>query len=104
MKPFEIYVIHMKWGADGKIRPVLAFVINTETVGIYQITTKYDNKSENIKTLYFKIEDWSEAGLAHQSYIDTGTLISLPVPLFKNKIPIGKLTDNDKKRLFKFLK
>jgi len=38
-----------------------------------------------------------------QSYIDTGILLNLPISVFKNKKPIGKLTIADKKRLLAFL-
>ena len=41
--------------------------------------------------------------LTTQSYIDTGTLITLAMETFKNKSPIGKLTENDKQRFLKFL-
>jgi mRNA interferase MazF len=92
----------MEWGNDGKTRPVLAFVVNKNNVDIYQITTQYKNKSGRIKDLYFKINDWVQAGLKKQSYVDTGTLITLSLDTFKDKTPVGKLTENDKKRLLKF--
>jgi hypothetical protein len=103
MTPFEIYVIHMTWGRGGKIRPVLAFIVSENSVDVYQITSKYEDKSREIKSLYFKIHDWSQAGLNKQSYVDTGTLISLSINTFEDKKPIGKLTENDKLRLLDFL-
>ena len=103
MQPFDVFITYVSWNGGGKNRPVLAFIINDEIVDIYQITTKYENKSETVKSLYFKIDDWAQAGLDSPSYIDTGTLISLSTAAFKNKMPIGRLTENDKQRLLVFL-
>jgi len=49
------------------------------------------------------VNDWIQEGLIKQSYIDTGTLIKLPLPVIKNKKPIGRLTITEKKRLLEFL-
>ena len=104
MKPFDIFIAYLSWGPDGKSRPVLAFIIDDNSVDIYQITTQYENKSEAIQAQYFKIDDWEQAGLNRQSYIDTGTLITLSKSVFKNKEPTGKLTESDKEKLLYFLK
>jgi len=104
MSPYGIYIIYMEWDTGGKIRPVLAFIVDDMTVDVYQITTQYERKSEDIRKLYFKINDWAEAGLAKVSYIDTGTLITLPIDAFTGKTPIGVLTDADKQRLLEFLR
>jgi len=53
---------------------------------------------------FFKIDDWAQAGLDRQSYVDTGTLITLSLSAFKNKNPIGRLTEADKQKLLEFLK
>ena len=103
MTPFDIFIIYLTWENGGKSRPVLAFTADGNSVDIYQITTRYENKSEEIRVLYFKIIDWTQAGLDKQSYVDTGTLISLPLNAFKGKTPIGKLTENDKRRFLEFL-
>jgi len=103
MKPFEIYIAYMEWGSDGKNRPVLAFIVSKDIVQVYQITSQYENKSGKIKDLYFKINDWKQAGLKKQSYVDTGTLITLTLDTFKGKSLLGKLSDNDKYRLLEFL-
>ena len=79
MAPYEIYIIHLSWGAEGKVRPVLAFILDKNTVSIYPITTQYKYKSDEIKAQYFKINDWPAAGLNKPSYIDTGTLITVPL-------------------------
>ena len=103
MKPFDVFITYISWDGGGKERPVLAFILSDEIVDIYQITTKYEGKSDVIKSQYFKIDDWKQAGLTSQSHIDTGTLIGLSMATFKNKTPIGKLTDSDKQRLLAFL-
>jgi len=103
MKPFDIFITYMSWDGGGKDRPVLVFVVDGSSVDIYQITTQYENKSKEIQDMYFKINDWKQAGLDKQSYVDTGILITLSFDTFKGKKPIGKLTENDKQRLLEFL-
>ncbi|WP_461248484.1 hypothetical protein [Treponema sp. R6D11] len=71
MKPFELFITYISWGSGGKNRPVLVLLINENTISVYPITTQYENKSEVIKAQYFKINDWAQAGLDSQSYIDT---------------------------------
>jgi hypothetical protein len=104
METFEIYVTYMEWLNGGKNRPVLAFILDENHVEVYQITTQYADKSKAVQNLYFKISDWKQAGLSKQSYVDTGTLITLSLDSFENQQPIGKLTPKDKKRLLNFLK
>jgi hypothetical protein len=82
---------------------VLVLQIKGESILIFPITTQYENKSKAIKASYFKITDWIQAGLAKQSYIDTGTLIKLPLSVIDNKKIIGQLTKSDKQRLLDFL-
>ena len=104
MKSFDVFVTHISWGeSDGKNRPVLAFVLGESTVDVYRITTKYASKSEAIRENYFKIDDWTECGLSTESYVDVGTLITLPMQVLNNKVPIGRLTDSDKRRFLVFL-
>jgi hypothetical protein len=93
----------MSWGKGGKSRPVLVFILDDNTVEVYQITTQYESKSESIQAQYFKINDWQKAGLDKPSYVDTGTLITLQKSAFKNKQPIGRLTESDKLKLLEFL-
>ena len=109
MAPFELFIIYISWRSyasqksGGKKRPVLVLLLNKDTISVYKVTTQYENKSEVVKARYFKINDWLQAGLDKQSYIDTGILLSLPISVIKNKKPIGKLTIADKKRLLAFL-
>ncbi|MCL2353060.1 MAG: hypothetical protein FWC69_00350 [Defluviitaleaceae bacterium] len=103
MKPFELFIVHLTWADGGKKRPALVYVVDNMEVGVYQITTQFESKSEPIRSKYFKIEDWDKAGLDRLSYVDSGTLINLPKLFIKNKMPIGKLSEEDKKRFIEFL-
>jgi hypothetical protein len=103
MEPFELFITYISWGSGGKSRPVLVLLLAEDSILVYPVTTQYENKSETIKSRYYKINDWSQAGLDRQSYIDTGILLSLPISIIKNKKPIGTLTIADKKRLLAFL-
>jgi mRNA interferase MazF len=71
MEPFELFITYLSWGSGGKNRPILVLLLNEDTISVYPITTQYENKSESIKSQYFKIKDWQQAGLDKQSYIDT---------------------------------
>ena len=103
MKPFDLFITYITWGDGGKNRPVLVYVLDGDEVGVYQITTQYKHKSEFIRSMFFEIQNWSEAGLDKPSYVDTGTLIDIPAILLKGKKPIGKLTEDDKQRFLNFL-
>ena len=100
---FDIFIVNISCGSGSKNRPVLVLALNDISVLVYPITTQYDNKSELIKVRYFKMNDWIQEGLAKQSYIDTGTLIKLPLSVIGNKSPIGRLTTEDKQKLLEFL-
>jgi len=103
MNQFDIFITAISWGNGSKSRPVLVILLNDASVLVYSITTQYDNKSEVIRARYFKMNDWAQAGLTKQSYIDTGTLIKLPLSVIKNKNPIGRLTIAEKQGLLEFL-
>jgi len=103
MKPFDIFIAHISWGSGGKSRPVLVIMIYVDTILVFPITTQYENKSKTIQAQYFKINEWSLAGLKKPSYIDTGTLLELPISVIDKKQAIGELTISDKKRLLEFL-
>ena len=103
MSPFDIFITNISWGSGSKSRPVLVVQIFDGTISVYPITTQYENKSKAIQAQYFKINDWSQAGLDKQSYIDTGILIDLPLTVIANKQPVGKLTTADMEKLLIFL-
>ena len=103
MKPFEIYISYISWGSDGKRRPVLVFDLKDETAYVHPITSQYESKSEAIRARYFKINDWTHAGLDKQSYVDTKSYFPIPVSALKDKAPIGELSVEDKKRFLEFV-
>jgi len=53
--------------------------------------------------LYIAIDDWEEAGLNKQSYIDIGRVFELPINV-TSPDPIGELTERDLHKLFNALK
>jgi len=103
MDPFNIFIACVSWGSGSKNRPVLVVQNCGSVISVFPITTQYENKSKTIQAQYFKMNDWSQAGLNKQSYIDTGTLLDLPSEVINNKQPIGKLTTADMQRLLVFL-
>ena len=104
MNPYEIYLAYVSWNGDGKTRPVLIISTSNDKNSVYSITTQYESKSKAIQAKYYKINDWQQAGLERQSYIDTETLIRLPLSAFINKKLIGTLTEKDRLSLVKFIK
>jgi mRNA interferase MazF len=87
MEPFELFITYISWRSGGKNRPVLVLLLNEDTISVFPVTTQYETKSEFIKSQYFKINDWLQAGLDRQSYIDTGILLSFPISAIKDKKP-----------------
>ena len=98
MIPYDIHIAYVSWGDDGKRRPVLVLSANQEEVAVFQITSQYDNKSATIQSQYIAIDDWMQAGLAKQSYIDISRIIDLPIVVVQ-PIPLGKLSENDLRKL-----
>ena len=103
MNAFEIYIAFVSWGSGGKRRPVLVFEENANDVTILNITTHYLDKTERIRAKYFVINDWRQAGLYKQSYIDTNNTITIPLTAVDTKNMIGKLSEADERRLIEFI-
>ncbi|MCL2048065.1 MAG: type II toxin-antitoxin system PemK/MazF family toxin [Defluviitaleaceae bacterium] len=101
MAIFDIYIAYVAWGEDGKRRPVLILQETPYSVTAFRITTHYEDKSETIRAKYLAINDWKQAGLDRQSYIDTNDTVTLsPTAIGK---PIGRLTLADEMRLVAFM-
>jgi hypothetical protein len=94
MNPYDIHVAYVTWGSDGKRRPVLVLSSNQREVAVFQITSQYGSKSTAIQSQYVAIDDWMQAGLSKQSYIDIGRIIDLPIATVQ-PAPIGRLSYND---------
>ena len=103
MNIFDIFIAHVTWGSDGKKRPVLILEQNSDDVTVFNITTQYDEKSETVRSKYFKINDWKQAGLIKQSYIDTNNTVTLPFSSIDINNPVGKLTKSDVQQFVEFL-
>ena len=103
MNIFDIYITYVSWGSGGKRRPVLILAENMDHVIVFKITTQFEGKSESIQAKYFTINEWRQAGLSKQSYIDTNNTITLPHVAVDNMNPIGKLSVTDERRLIEFI-
>ena len=99
MNPYDIHIAYVSWGDDGKRRPVLVLSSDEKEVSVFQITSQYDDKSTVIQSQYVAIDDWVQAGLVKQSYIDIGRIIDLLITTVQ-PTPIGKLSENDLHKLF----
>ena len=98
MNPYDVHIAYVSWGDDGKHRPVLVLSSDQNHVAVFLITSQYGSKSAVIKSQYVAIDDWAQAGLVKQSYIDIGRIVDLPMATVQSA-PIGKLSDNDLRRL-----
>lgn len=106
MKPMDIYIANVSFdeGTGSKIRPALVIEIEYKKVKVFKVTTKYKNKSSQIRRLYYPIKEWKEAGLKKKSYVDTHKLYRLTKDWVFSRRPIGQLTDVDRLGLFEFIK
>ena len=103
MNIFDIFIAYVSWGINGKIRPVLILSQTSNAVKAFNITTRYENKSESVRSKYFKINDWRQAGLSKQSYIDTNDTVTVPLSSVDVAHPVVTLTLPDIQRLLEFL-
>ncbi|MCL1832161.1 MAG: hypothetical protein FWG45_04520 [Oscillospiraceae bacterium] len=103
LTPLNIYIGYVSWNGGGKNRPVLIIRHDNKSADVLNITTKFDGKSEFIRSKYFKINDWQEAGLLRQSYVETIETVSLQISSIDTDNLIGRLTENDEQRLIEFL-
>jgi hypothetical protein len=103
MSIFDIYIAFVSWGNGGKRRPVLILEETANSVTVFNITTRYESKSAEIRIKYFKINDWQQAGLDKQSYVDTNNTVTLPMSAVDRQSHIGKLTAEDDRRLIEFM-
>lgn len=105
MEPMDIYIANVPFDeeTDRKIRPALVIEVERERVIVFKITSQYQNKSTQIKRLYYPIKEWQEAGLYKKSYVDTYKMYRLAKKWIFSRQPIGKLTDIDRIGLFEFI-
>lgn len=101
MKISEIYTAYVAWAGGGKCRPILIVETGEKEIFFLKITSQYEKKSRKIKQLY-PLQDWLREGLKKQSYVDTGTLLSLPLAAVSLSY-VGELTRKDKVGLASFI-
>ncbi|KRL22898.1 hypothetical protein [Lentilactobacillus kisonensis] len=63
--------------SGGKSRPVLIFQMPGYPLIAYKITSKYDNKPDYLKRVFYEIKHWQEAGLRKKSWVDTAFKIDM---------------------------
>mgnify|MGYP004716653205 FL=1 len=84
--------------SGGKTRPVLYLRQTDYDYIVFRLTSKFDNKSDFIKSKYVVILDWQQSGLYKPSCIDTVKTYQLPID--KTKLSyIGQLSSADLVRL-----
>jgi len=103
MNIFDIFIAYVTWGGGGKKRPVLILEQTAGGVTVFKITTQYDDKSETVRSKYFKINDWEQAGLNQQSYVDTNSTVTLPLSSVDLNHPVGTLTESDVQKFIEFV-
>lgn len=106
MEPMDIYIANVSFdeATVSKVRPALVIEVSQERVMVFKVTSQYQNKSAQIKRLYYPIKDWQQAGLKKQSYVDIHRLYRLDKKWVFSHQPIGKLTVVDRLALFNFIK
>lgn len=106
MKPMELYIADVPFddSSQSKIRPALVMTVEAQFVSVFKITSRYINKSNKIKSFYYPIEYWREAGLNKASYIDIHHIYNLTRTAIFHKQPVGRLMESDVIGLYEFIK
>lgn len=104
----DIYRIFVSYqnGEGGKERYTVEIGRNQENLVILDsITSQYQQKSECIKTQYYPIKDWLQAGLKKPSYVDikSSQLYELQSLMQHGKYT-GRLSMRDVEDLAQFIK
>ncbi|APX73318.1 hypothetical protein BTM29_03420 [Companilactobacillus allii] len=106
MRPMSIYIADIMFddSIQSKRRPALVVDIYEKYVVVFKITSKYKNKSDNIKQIYYPIKYWKKAGLVKKSYVDVHKTYKVTRGVVFNHPPMGKLELVDVDDLYTFLK
>lgn len=96
----EIYLAEIPYEDRNQVkyRPALVVSVGEEDVTVFKITSK------QIKKYYYPIQEWNQAGLNRQSYVDIHRTFTLPQKVVFKRPPLGKLTLDDTVNLFEFIK
>ena len=105
MQPFDIFIANVPYDDKNgnKVRPALVIQVKNNLVRVFKVTSRDKEKSQNIKKLYYRIDEWKKAGLNKQSYVDTHKTYELSGKAIFSREPIGKLTDHDAIGLYSFI-
>jgi len=107
---FDIFTACVAWGGVvnevGSDRKRLVLILEQTAGGVtvFNITTRYEGKNEIIRGKYFKVNDWQEAGLYQQSYVDTNKTVTLPLSSIDINHPVGMLTESDVQKFIEFMR
>ncbi|WP_317635976.1 type II toxin-antitoxin system PemK/MazF family toxin [Xylocopilactobacillus apicola] len=86
----------------GKTRPVLYIEQADGYHYVYKITSKFSNKSLQIRPKHYEINDWKQSGLKKGSWIDCNKRYKLPIRKSELRY-LGKLSKLDLKQLLTFM-
>lgn len=106
LRPFQIYLADVPYDEKpgSTYRPALVMIPHVGQTRIYKVTTRYDDKSSEIKDVYYPIKNWKQAGLDKQSYVDVHKTYEVPTRKLTEKKLKGALTAEDSVRLVKYIK
>jgi len=110
MNIFDIFTAYVSWGGVvnevGSDRKRLVLILEQTAGGVtvFNITPRYDCKSEIIRSKYFRINDWQQAGLDLQSYVDTNKTVTLPLSSVDVNHQVGTLTESDVQKFIEFIR
>ena len=90
-------------GSGSKKRPAYLLKKDSDSLFVFKITTKFANKSPQMKEHYFEIIDTVYAGLNSKSWIDTYEIRTIPVSGNLKVYLLGMLSDNDFNRFEKYM-
>ncbi|WP_125571033.1 hypothetical protein [Lacticaseibacillus songhuajiangensis] len=98
----SIYLAFVKFKDQnqGKARPVLIFKMSGRPSIALKLTSKFANKPDYLKRVFYRITDWRAAGLDQPTWVDTAFKIDTRA-LTVTKL-VGKLTNVDIKGLKHF--
>lgn len=103
---FQIYLADVPYDEKpgSKYRPALVMIPHVGQTRIYKVTTRYEEKSDTIQDIYYKIKNWRQAGLDRQSYVDVHKTYEVPTWKLTETRLKGTLTDEDAVRLLNHIK
>ncbi|WP_125588252.1 type II toxin-antitoxin system PemK/MazF family toxin [Companilactobacillus jidongensis] len=105
LRPMDLYIANVPFDevSKSKLRPALVVDVSENYVLVFKITSKYENKSTNIKKTYYPIQYWEEAGLMKKSYVDIHKNYKIIRSAVFSRPPIGRLKTTDINDLYLFV-